>query len=410
METLHPREIELGLARTNTVRDRLGLYPPPFTVVTVAGTNGKGSTVAMLEHILHAAGYRTGAYSSPHLIDYNERVRLGTHNADDAALVAAFERVEAARGQTALTYFEFGTLAAMDLFRQQRVDIAILETGLGGRLDAVNSWDADAAIVTSVGTDHKDWLGPDRAAIGREKAGIYRAGQCAVCGDSDPPQSLLTHARSVGARLSCIHREFDFEPTDGGWSWRTGKKLHAGLPVPAMRGDYQLDNAACALMALECLAGKFPVKTADIRAGLTRAVLPGRFQTLPGRPLRVLDVAHNVEAAQALARTLAAQPVAGRTIAVCAMLRDKPVVEVVRTLAPLVSVWHIAGLEGTRGASADELREALTHAGVHAGVHRHASVGQAWAAAQAEAGVDDRIVAFGSFHTVGAILRAPQHP
>ena len=408
METLHPREIELGLVRVNEVRDRLELTQLPFTVVTVTGTNGKGSTVAMLEHSLHAAGYRVGAYTSPHLLDYNERVRLATEAVSDAELCAAFERVEAVRADTALTYFEFGTLAAVDLFRQHHVDIAILEVGLGGRLDAVNAWDAEVAIVSSVGIDHTDWLGPDRESIGREKAGIYRAHACAICGDPSPPDSLIRYAEQIGARLLRVNKDFDFECLPEGWTWRALDKMHAGLPYPAMRGDYQLYNAACVIMALDCLAERFPVSMADIRAGLLNAVLPGRFQTLPGRPVRVLDVAHNAQAAEALARTLRAQVVPGRTIAVCGMLHDKPIVEVLRILAPLVSSWHVAGLAGARGTSTEDMRAALAAAGVSEGAGLHEDIEQAYAAALAEASENDRIVVFGSFHTVGAILRQPK--
>ncbi len=408
METLHPREIELGLVRVSEVRDRLGLTQPAFTVVTVTGTNGKGSTVAMLEHSLHAAGYRVGAYISPHLLDYNERVRIATEAVSDAELCAAFERVEVARTDTSLTYFEFGTLAAVDLFRQHNVDIAILEVGLGGRLDAVNAWDAEVSVVTSVGIDHTDWLGPDRESIGREKAGIYRAQRCAICGDPNPPASLIQYAEQIGAHLLRVHKDFDFERLPEGWTWRALDKMHAGLPYPAMRGDYQLYNAACALMALDCLAERFPVSMADIRAGLLNAVLPGRFQTLPGRPVRVLDVAHNVQAAEALARTLQAQVVPGRTIAVCGMLHDKPIVDVLRILVPLVSRWHVAGLPGARGTSTEDMRAALAAAGVRADVGLHEDIEQAYAAALAAANENDRVVVFGSFHTVGAILRQPK--
>jgi len=409
METLHPREIELGLVRVNEVRDRLGLAQPAFAVVTVTGTNGKGSTVAMLEHVLHAAGYRVGAYTSPHLVDYNERVHIATEAVSDAELCTAFERVEAVRADTPLTYFEFGTLAAIDLFRQHDVEIAILEVGLGGRLDAVNAWDADVAIVSSVGIDHTDWLGPDRESIGREKAGIYRAQRCAICGDPDPPDSLIQYAEQVGAHLLRVHKDFDFERLPEGWTWRALDKMHAGLPYPAMRGDYQLYNAACVLMALDCLAERFPVTMADIRAGLLNAVLPGRFQTLPGRPVRVLDVAHNVQAAEALARTLRAQVVPGRTIAVCGMLHDKPIVDVLRILVPLVSSWHVAGLAGARGTSTEDMRAALAAAGVSEGVGLHEDIEQAYVTALAEASEHDRIVVFGSFHTVGAILRQPKN-
>ncbi len=409
METLHPREIELGLMRVAEVRDCLDLEQPAFAVITVAGTNGKGSTVAMLEHVLHAAGYRVGAYTSPHLVDYNERVRIATVAASDAELCAAFERVEAAREETPLTYFEFGTLAAIDCFRQRNVEIAILEVGLGGRLDAVNAWDADVSIVSSVGIDHTEWLGPDRESIGREKAGVYRGQCCAICGDPDPPNSLIEYAEKIGARLLCVDRDFDFERLPDSWTWRALDKMHSGLPYPAMRGDYQLYNAASTIMALSCLAGRFPVKMADIRSGLLGAVLPGRFQTLPGRPVRVLDVAHNAQAVRALARTLTAQVVPGRTIAVCGMLHDKPIVEALRILAPLVSRWHVAGLPGARGASTEDMRVALGEAGVGEGAGLHESIEQAYDAARAEASEDDRIVVFGSFHTVGAILRLPKN-
>lgn len=409
METLHPREIELGLARVAEVRDRLGLAQPAFAVISVAGTNGKGSTVAMLEHVLHAAGYRVGAYTSPHLIEYNERVRIATDAVSDAELCAAFERIEAARAETPLTYFEFGTLAAIDTFRQRNVEIAILEVGLGGRLDAVNAWDADVSIVSSVGIDHTEWLGPDRESIGREKAGVYRERHCAICGDPDPPHSLIEYAEKIGARLLCVDRDFDFERLPDSWTWRTLDKKHSGLPYPAMRGDYQLYNAACVIMALSCLAGRFPVKMADIRTGLLGAVLPGRFQTLPGRPVRVLDVAHNVQAVKALARTLTAQVVPGRTIAVCGMLHDKPIAAALRILAPLVSRWHVAGLPGARGASTEDMRVALAEAGVDEGAGLHEDIEQAYVAALAEAREHDRIVVFGSFHTVGAILRLPKN-
>ncbi len=405
METLHPREIELGLTRVATVRDRLGLDAPAFTVVTVTGTNGKGSTVAMLAQTLHAAGYRVGSYTSPHLFDYNERVNISARAVRDSELCAAFERVEAARGETPLTYFEFGTLAALDLFRERGVEIAILEVGLGGRLDAVNAWDAEVGIVTSVGIDHTDWLGPDRESIGFEKAGIYRAGRCAVCGDSDPPHSLIRHAQAIGARLLRFGKDFTVEREAGGWTWRRGTAVRAGLPVPAMRGDYQLQNAACVLMALACLDARFPVKAADIRAGLL-TVLPGRFQTLPGNPVRVFDVAHNPQAAAVLADTLRAQGVAGKTIAVCGMLRDKAIAEVVGILAPQVASWHVAGLSGSRGTRGEDMCDALKAAGVTSGVTVHADVHAAFAAATAAASAADRIVVFGSFHTVGAILRA----
>jgi len=406
MESLHPREIELGLARTQAVSDRMGLTRLPFPVVTVAGTNGKGSTVAMLEAMLHVAGYKVGAYSSPHLFAYNERVRLAAAPVGDAELCRAFECVEQARAATSLTYFEFGTLAAVEIFRRAGVDIAILEVGLGGRLDAVNIWDADVAIISSIGIDHTEWLGPDRESIGREKAGIFRAGRPAVCSDPAPPASIAETATRVGAELLRVHHDFDFEAQEQSWVWRSRNRQRAGLPHPAMRGAYQLYNASGALMALEILAPRFPVTQAQVRAGLLTAVLPGRFQTLPGRPLRVVDVAHNPQAARALAATLRSQRVAGVTLGVVGMFKDKPIADVMREMAEVVDRWHVASLGGARGASAEQLCAAMVEAGIRAPIARHAQVTDAYAAACREARPDDRVVAFGSFHTVSAILRA----
>jgi dihydrofolate synthase / folylpolyglutamate synthase len=385
---------------------RMGLDRPAFAVLTVGGTNGKGSTVAMLDAILRAAGYRTGAYTSPHLIDYNERVCIGGASVDDSALCAAFERIEAARGPVSLTYFEFGTLAAMELFHRAGLDVAVLEVGMGGRLDAVNVWDADAAVVASVGIDHVQWLGPDREAIGREKAGIFRPGRPAIVGDPDPPASLVAHAERIGARLLRVGREFAIERGPDGWAFRAGARLRAGLPYPALRGDFQLHNAACALMALDGVAARLPVDQGQVRAGLLGAQLAGRFQTLPGRPLKVLDVAHNVQAAAALAATLRRQPIAGRTVAVLGMLQDKPIAEVAAQLAPLVDSWHVATLDVARGARSVELAAALVAAGVTAPIREFPDPPSAFRAAEALCGADDRILAFGSFYTVGGILAA----
>jgi dihydrofolate synthase/folylpolyglutamate synthase len=405
METLHPSEIDLGLERVRAVCRRLALDRPGFAIITVAGTNGKGSTVAMLEAMLHAAGYRVGSYTSPHLIDYNERVRIQTSPVSDEELCAAFGRIDAQRAGTSLTYFEFGTLAAMELFRVHGVEIAVLEVGLGGRLDAVNVWDADVAIISSIGIDHTDWLGPDRESIGREKAGIFRNGRPAVCSDPSPPATIEQVAAETGARLYRTGRDFGFETNDSSWTWRCGAQVRSALPHPAMRGPWQLNNAAGVLMALELLAARFPVSQAQVRSGLLGAVLPGRFQTLPGRPLRIFDVAHNVEAVESLAANLRSQPVAGRTIAVCGMLRDKPVAGALQVMAPLVDAWHMAALTTGRGASAQVLSQAAADAGIRVPVMQHADPVGAWLAACAGAGPDDRIVVFGSFHTVGAILR-----
>jgi dihydrofolate synthase/folylpolyglutamate synthase len=401
---LHPRTIELGLERVHAVLHNLQLRQPPFAVLTVAGTNGKGSTCAILEACLRAGGYRVGLYTSPHLVRYNERVCVNGVEATDEALCAAFERVERARGSTPLTYFEFGTLAALVQFALAGVEVAVLEVGMGGRLDAVNGVDADAAIVTTVDIDHAHWLGPTREAIGHEKAGVYRAGRPAICGDPDPPASLLRHAGDIGARLCRINRDFSCETAVGGWTFRCGDRVRTGLPYPRLRGEHQLSNAASALTALETLSARFPLSQAMLREGLMSAFVAGRFQVLPGNPLRVLDVAHNPQAARVLAATLAQQQVAGRTLAVFGMLKDKDIVSVVQAMAASVDGWYLATLGGERGATAADLAEALRTAGVTAPVAQFDSVSSAYNAARMKAAPADRIIVFGSFYMVGDII------
>ncbi len=384
------------------------LRQPPFRVLTVAGTNGKGSAVAMLEAILRAAGYQVGAYTSPHLIKYNERVRVNGADTSDAALCAAFERIEAARGEIPLTYFEFGTLAALDQFARAGIDVAVLEVGLGGRLDAVNAVDADAAIVTSIGIDHVQWLGDTREAIGREKAGVFRKDRPAVCADPGPPASIAEAAQAVRARLYQRNRDFFVERTDTGWTWRHGQSVHAGLPHPALRGDYQLDNAAGVLMALEAVSDKLPVSQQQVREGLISAVVAGRFQVLPGLPLRVLDVAHNPDAVRRLAVTLKQQPVAGRTLAVFGMLRDKDIAGAARAMRDIVDAWYVTALGATeRGATAEEVAQALATAGIDKPVMKFSDARAAYAEARRAATAADRIVVFGSFYMVGDILSLP---
>lgn len=382
----------------------MGLRQPPFAVITVAGTNGKGSTVALCDACLRAAGYRVGAYTSPHLIRYNERIRVDGRMVDDGELCAAFERVEARRGATPLTYFEYGTLAALEVFRARGVDIAVLEVGMGGRLDAVNGVDPDVAVVTAIGIDHTAWLGADRETIAREKAGIFRAHRPAVCSDPDPPAAVAAAAAHVGAPLRQLGRDFTAEHGDGGWTLRVGARVRAGLPYPVLRGDYQVHNAAGALVALEALGTRFPISQAALRAGLLGAAIPGRFQVLPGLPVVVLDVAHNPLAAAVLAATLEQQRVAGRTFAVFGMLIDKDIVSVVSAMAAIVNHWHLATLGGPRGASAEQLRAALTTAGIPAPATVHATPADAYRAAKQAAAAADRIVVFGSFYTVGDIL------
>jgi dihydrofolate synthase/folylpolyglutamate synthase len=403
IERVHPQAIALGLARVTAVRDALGLCPR-FPIITVGGTNGKGSTCAMLEAILHRAGYRTGCYTSPHLLRYNERVRIARREAQDTLLADAFAAVEAARGATPLTYFEFGTLAAMWLFEHCRVDVAILEVGLGGRLDAVNAFDADCALVMSVALDHMEYLGDTREAIGHEKAGIYRGGRPAICADAHPPASLRAHAAAIGARWLAIGEDFGYEADLRGWRyWGPGGR-RSGLPLPVLRGACQLANASACLTALDALRERLPVTADDIRGGLLQAELPGRFQVMPGRPAVILDVAHNPHAAAALAQNLAGMGRGGRTLAVFAMLRDKDIAGVIEAVRARIDHWFIAGLEGARGADAGLLRSLLAGAGITGTVTACASVADAYAQACELAGENDKIVVFGSFHTVAAVM------
>jgi dihydrofolate synthase/folylpolyglutamate synthase len=398
IERQHPQAIALGLERVREVFDRMKVRLE-MPLITVGGTNGKGSTCAMLESILRAAGYRTGLYTSPHLLRYNERVRIAGAEAGDEALADSFAAVEAARGNVPLTYFEYGTLAAFSLF--QSVEVAILEVGLGGRLDAVNVLDADCAVLTSVGIDHVDYLGPDRESIGREKAGIFRAGRPAVIAEPDPPASVLA---AEGEKL-LLGKDFGYKAQGQQWAyWGPGGR-RGGLAHPALRGEIQLRNAAAALCALDTLKQSLPFAMQDVRRGLAEVTLPGRFQALPGRPQIVLDVAHNPQAAATLAGNLAASGYAERTIAVCGMLRDKDISGVLRALAPRMTRWHVCSLPGPRAASAAQLAAALAEAGIDEScIEMHASPAQAVSAAKSEARENDKIVVFGSFLTVGEAM------
>jgi dihydrofolate synthase/folylpolyglutamate synthase len=403
IERLHPQAIAMGLDRVLEVRRRLVL-DPAFPVITVGGTNGKGSACAMLEAILDLAGYRVGCYSSPHLLRYSERVRIARAEAVDADLVRAFSAVEAARGSVPLTYFEMGTLAAMWLFAERRIEVAVLEVGLGGRLDAVNAFDADCAVVTAVDIDHVDLLGGDRESIGYEKAGIFRAGRPAICGDPDPPARLVRHAAGIGARLLRVGVDFGFTVQNGQWQYWGPRGKRNALPHPALRGAPQLGNAATAITALESLRERLPVTANDIRSGLLRADIPGRFQVLPGRPSVILDVAHNPQAARALARSIAAMSGGGRTYAVFSMLKDKDMAGVVAALKAAIAHWFIAGLEVGRGAPVEQLDAVLAAAGIEART-RCADIAEAYAQACDMATENDRIVVFESFYTVASVMR-----
>jgi dihydrofolate synthase/folylpolyglutamate synthase len=407
VETQHPRAIAMGLDRVRDVASRMAISIA-CPVVTVGGTNGKGSTCAMLDAILVRAGHRTGVYTSPHLLRYNERVRIAGEPRADSELVEAFNAVEDARAGTPLTYFEYGTLGALWLFSRASLDGLILEVGLGGRLDAVNAIDADTAVVTSVDIDHVEYLGPTREDIGREKAGIFRAGRPAICGDRDPPDTLVAHASAIGATLMLIGRDFDCAADSPmQWRYRGPGGNRYGLPMPALRGRYQLANAASALAAIDTLRDRLPVSASDVRDGLVGVELRGRFQVLPGRPVTVLDVAHNPQAARALAATLGDMGFHPRTHAVLGMFSDKDIVAVARTLAPRIDRWHVGPLPGPRGASAARVRDALVEAGVDAdAVSMHDDIEHAYAAARSDADEADRIVVFGSFLTVAAALAA----
>lgn len=404
IESLHPEEIELGLDRIRVVFGRMQLSFPAHPVITVAGTNGKGSTVAMLEAIYLAAGYRVGSYTSPHLLRYNERVRINGVDVDDLRLRDGFTAVEAARGNIQLTYFEFGTLAAFQVFARQALDLVILETGLGGRLDAVNIIDSDVAVITSIDLDHRDWLGDTREQIAIEKAGIFRAGRPAVCGDDNPPGTIRESANRVGATLHQLGDRFSFNCRQTGWDWQGAQARCPDLPLPALDGDHQIRNAATALEVVDLMQAKLPVTRAAIDAGLRQPRLPGRLQHYDGAPPVLLDVAHNPQAAAALAAYLSSNPAGGKLRAVVGMLRDKDITSSLQPMVALVDRWYLADLEGPRAAGAATLLKCLHQVDANSSAECFPTVVQAFAAARRAAGPDDRIVVFGSFLTVSAIM------
>jgi dihydrofolate synthase / folylpolyglutamate synthase len=402
----HPSTIALGLDRVREVAARLS---PPLSagpvVLTVGGTNGKGSTCAMIEAILLEAGYRVGMYTSPHILRYNERVRIQGVEAEDAALTAAFERVEAARGTTPLTYFEFGTLAVLAMFHEAKLDAMVLEVGLGGRLDAVNIVDAACAIVVTVDLDHQAFLGNDRESIGFEKAGIFRAGRPAIFGDTNPPMRLAEHARAIGADLQVFGRDYRIEASERQWDFIGRRSTRRALPIPALRGRWQLKNAAAALTALDEVSELLPLSVGEVKRGLAMVRLPGRLQTLPGRPPIILDVAHNPHAAHSLAEALGEMGFFENTFAVFAMLADKDIGGVVDAVRHRIDRWYVAAAQADRAASAEAVAGVLAERGVEA-VRTFATVDAALQAARRDAGSNDRIVVFGSFHTVAEALRS----
>jgi dihydrofolate synthase/folylpolyglutamate synthase len=410
LETLHPKAISLGLERVRAVYARLAVVPT-CPVITVTGTNGKGSTCALLERMLSAGGYKVGLYASPHLLRYNERVRIAGAEATDAELCSAFAAVEAVRQDTPLTYFEFGTLAALWLFARAQTDALVLEVGLGGRLDAVNVIDADVAVVTTIAIDHTDYLGFTRDDIAREKAGIFRPGRVAVCADPDPTAALVDHARAIGAVLLRIGIDFGFAAEDRQWRYFGPGGARHGLPYPALRGAYQLANAAAALTALDALRQRLPVGMGAVRDALVSVELPGRFQVLPGRPVTVLDVAHNAQAAVVLADTVAAMGFHPRTLAVFGIMADKDIDAVIAAMKPRVDRWLVSTLPPPRGATAMVLRRHLEEVGVEPdAIASFDEPGAAYRRAREMASEADRIIVFGSFLTVAAALAEEPRP
>ncbi|MGD8566475.1 MAG: bifunctional tetrahydrofolate synthase/dihydrofolate synthase [Gammaproteobacteria bacterium] len=403
-ESLHPREIDLGLDRVREVFQRLQLGEPPFKIISVAGTNGKGSCVAMLDAIYRAAGYNVGAYTSPHIKRYNERVVVNGQPVSDNALCDMFERVDQSRQDVSLTYFEFGTLAAIGLFYQAQVDVVILEVGLGGRLDAVNIMDADVALISSIGLDHEAWLGNSREAVALEKAGIARAHHPVVCGDPDPPARLMDHLASLQAPLFLINRDFHFQPHTGRWDWQSGNHRRSGLPMPALPGDIQILNAASVLMTVDLLAEQLPVSDAGIHSGLQSVTLPGRLQLIPGEVTLFVDVAHNPQSAQALALALTRQPCQGKTRAVFAVLKDKDVTGILRTMAGVVDAWYIAQLDVERAMAVGDILEQLRRLDATVPAACYDSVELAKNAATEACVPGDRVVVFGSFYVVSEVL------
>jgi len=406
---MHPKTMDLSLERTAEVARRLAIT---FTmpVITVAGTNGKGSTCAMLESIARHAGYRTGLYQKPELVHFEERCRVDGAPVAAADLVPHFAAVEAARGDITLTQFEFSTLAIVRLLSRLPLDVVILEVGLGGRYDSVNAFDADCAVITSIALDHMEWLGPDRESIGLEKAQVMRPGRPAIVGDPLPPASVVEHARAIGADLWLVGRDFNHSGDRQQWSWAGRGRRYSSMSYPALRGANQLLNAAAAIAALEALRSRLPVTAQAIRTGLAMVELPGRFQIVPGQPALVLDVAHNPQAVGALALSLDAMGYFPRSHAVFGAMRDKDIDGLLAKMVPLVDVWHCCALPTPRAATAEELA-ARVHAAV-AGrpgtpvvVHTHDSPAAGLRAAAAAADPADRIIVFGSFFTVGGVLK-----
>jgi dihydrofolate synthase / folylpolyglutamate synthase len=402
-EKLHPSSIDLGLERVRRTLERLGWQAPSCPVITVGGTNGKGSTVALLRRTLSAEGYRVGTFTSPHLLRYNERITIAERDVSDASLVAAFERIDVARDDDTLTFFEFNTLAALLIFETANLDAMVLEVGLGGRLDAVNVIDADLAIISSIGLDHCDWLGADIETIAAEKAGIMRRERPVIFGSRSMPNSIEVAARELGSHLQRLGRDFDWQASAGTWNWRGRQTNHFALPIPALHGQAQLDNASTALAALETLQARLPVKRSAIETGLRSVALPGRFQVIECDAQWVLDVAHNPDAAATLAENLRASSECRPRIAVCGVLGDKDLPGIIAPLAGSFDGWVAVELQGPRARPIDSFAAELRKLGNNV-VATSPSVATACERALDLAGKEGQVVVFGSFLTVGPAL------
>ena len=403
-EGLHFTAIDLGLDRCREVAEKMGLLQFDFKVISVAGTNGKGSSVTMLDMILRRSGYATGKYTSPHLLRYNERICIDGKEVNSDLLCRSFDRIDKARGEISLTYFEFGTLAALDIFRQSNLDIIIMEVGLGGRLDAVNILDADVALVTSLDIDHERWLGSDRESIAREKAGIFRAGKPAVCSDPNPPGSIMEKARQTGTALELLNDSYHYEIQGDHWNWKSGELEYRDLAIPGPVDNYQVQNAAGVLKVLQCLANDLAVSEEAVITSMQDFHLNGRFQHVPGDISYVLDVAHNRQAASMLIDNLEKLPEAGKTHCVMGMFKDKNHENVFRELNPLMDYWYLSELDSDRAAQPDDLNAALSSLSSPVDSSIFGTVVDALEAASKRAKPGDRIVITGSFLTVKAGL------
>lgn len=404
VEGQHSQPIALGLERVDLVRHALA-QTKVCQVITVGGTNGKGSVCALLESMLLCAGYRVGLYTSPHFLRYNERVRVNGCPVSDDVLCSSFAVVESSRGGVPLTYFEFGTLVAWQVFAQYSLDVIILEVGLGGRLDAVNIYEPDCAVVTTVDLDHMNYLGSHREQIGFEKAGIFRCGKPAICSDPAPPASLLAHAEAIGTDLRLIGRDYGFDRQEQCWQFWSWQGKREGLPFPALQGDIQLNNASSALAVLDMLGDTLPVAMENIRRGMMAVDLPGRFQVVSGRPTVVLDVAHNPQAAGMLSRNLGDMASYPETWAIFGTMADKDISGVIQAIKSQVTQWLVCGLPGARAANPAQLADLLRQEGIVEPISEYPAVAEAFAYARGAAGEDDRILAFGSFLTVAEVMR-----